>query len=207
MVLCSGGLALCQYDDLAKADKLFAEAMSIAQRHGFTEREAFLNIWLSESLARQGKQDEAILRIRSGLEGFGSNGFRRFHLALAYQRAGRPLQAFAEVKKLQTFAARLGQHFLDSELLRLKGELLLTRGDADHFDAEHCFRTAITISQRRGAKMFELTATTELARLLAKQDRRDEARSTLSAIYDWFTEGFDTHDLKRAKALLEELHN
>ena len=53
--------------------------------------------------------------------------------------------------------------------------------------------------------MFELTATTELARLLATQGHRDEARSILSAIYDWFTEGFDTADLREAKALLDEL--
>ena len=72
-------------------------------------------------------------------------------------------------------------------------------------EAEGCFRTAIEISRRQKAKSWELRATTSLARLLAKQDRRDEARAMLADIYNWFTEGFDTADLKDAKALLEGL--
>ena len=71
--------------------------------------------------------------------------------------------------------------------------------------AEHCFRTAIEIAARRSAKSLELRATTSLARLLNEQGRRDEARAMLAEIYGWFTEGFDTADLKDAKTLLEEL--
>ena len=71
--------------------------------------------------------------------------------------------------------------------------------------AEACFRKAIEIAGQHGAKWFELRATTSLARLLAKQGRRDEARAMLADIYGWFTEGFDTADLKDAKALLDEL--
>ena len=72
-------------------------------------------------------------------------------------------------------------------------------------EAERCFRTAIEIARRQSARSAELRATTSLARLLAKQGRRDEARTMLAEIYGWFTEGFDTADLKDAKALLEEL--
>jgi predicted ATPase len=71
--------------------------------------------------------------------------------------------------------------------------------------AERCFRAAIEIARRQSAKIPELRATTSLARLLAKQSRRDEARAMLADIYGWFTEGFDTADLKDAKALLDEL--
>ena len=70
-----------------------------------------------------------------------------------------------------------------------------------------CFRTAIEIARRQSAKSLELRATTSLARLLATQGRRDEARTMLADIYGWFTEGFDTADLKDAKALLDELSN
>ena len=68
-------------------------------------------------------------------------------------------------------------------------------------------RKAIEIARRQESRWWELRATTSLARLLVKQDRRDEARTMLSEIYGWFTEGFDTADLKEAKALLGELSN
>ena len=71
--------------------------------------------------------------------------------------------------------------------------------------AEDCFRTAVEIARRQGAKLFELGATTSLARLLTKQDHRDQARTMLAEIYGGFTEGFDTRDLKGAKVLLKEL--
>jgi len=83
-------------------------------------------------------------------------------------------------------------------------ELLLVAG-APTKDAEDSFRRAITIAQRQQAKSWELRATMSLTRLLMKQGRRDEARSILAEIYNWFTEGFDTTDLKDAKALLDEL--
>jgi len=74
-------------------------------------------------------------------------------------------------------------------------------------EAEQSFRTAIEHSRVHAAKSWELRATTSLARLVAKQGNRDEARAMLADIYHWFTEGFDTADLKDAKALLDELGN
>jgi predicted ATPase len=73
--------------------------------------------------------------------------------------------------------------------------------------AEVDLREAIMLAEKMGAKSFELRATTSLARLLRDTGRRDEARTMLADIYGWFTEGFDTADLKDAKALLEELSN
>ena len=72
-------------------------------------------------------------------------------------------------------------------------------------EAETCFRKAIEIARQQSAKSFELRATTSLSRLLRKHGKNDEARQMLAEIYDWFTEGFDTVDLKDAKALLEKL--
>jgi predicted ATPase len=87
----------------------------------------------------------------------------------------------------------------------LKGELLLMRDDSSGAEAEGCFQRAIEIARNQNAKSWELRATTSLARLLAKQGKRAEARAMLAAIYGWFTEGFDTADVKDAKALLDEL--
>ena len=89
------------------------------------------------------------------------------------------------------------------EMLRLRGELRLTQRQEE--PAESDFREAIMLAQKMSAKAWELRATMSLARLLAKQGRRDDARAMLANIYDWFTEGFDTADLKDAKALLDQL--
>jgi len=88
---------------------------------------------------------------------------------------------------------------------RLKGEAILMRDSSMTAAAEECFRKAIAITRSQSAKSWELRATTSLARLLRDTGRRDEARTMLAKIYDWFTEGFDTADLKDAKALLDEL--
>jgi predicted ATPase len=87
----------------------------------------------------------------------------------------------------------------------VKGELLLKQSNSNAGEALNCFERAIEIAQSQSAKSFELRATISLARLLAKQDHRDEARAMLADIYNWFTEGFDTADHKDARALLEEL--
>ena len=88
----------------------------------------------------------------------------------------------------------------EAELLRLKGELLQKRDHPNLSEAEACFRHAIEVARSQEAKMFELRSTTSLARLLAGQRPRDEARTMLAEIYNWFAEGFDAPDLKEAKA-------
>ena len=102
--------------------------------------------------------------------------------------------------------AKTGEQLSSPSLHHVKGELLLAQNPSDGAEAERCFRTAIEIARRQSARLAELRATTSLARLLAKQGRRDEARAMLAEIYGWFTEGFDTADLKDAKALLDELN-
>ena len=84
-----------------------------------------------------------------------------------------------------------------------RGELHLQRGDET--PAETDFREALSVAQHIGSKAYQLRATTSLARLLDREGKRDQARTMLAEIYNWFTEGFDTADLIDAKALLEEL--
>jgi predicted ATPase len=97
------------------------------------------------------------------------------------------------------------EHKYDCVRLRIKGELLLRQSDSDTKAALTCFERAIEIARTQGAKWFELRITMSLTRLIAKQGDRKLARAMLAEIYNWFTEGFDTADLKDAKALLKEL--
>ena len=97
--------------------------------------------------------------------------------------------------------------YCESETNRLRGDLLLKQSSANAPEAQACFERAIEIARQQSAKSWELRATTSLARLLASRGRRDEARAMLADIYGWFIEGFDTADLKDAKALLDDLHD
>ncbi len=99
----------------------------------------------------------------------------------------------------------MGGNIYEPELLRLKGELLLGQAVPAVQDAEACYQKAIDLSRRQSAKSSELRAAMSLSRLWQKQGKKQEARLMLGEIFGWFTEGFDTADLKEAKALLEEL--
>jgi predicted ATPase len=124
-------------------------------------------------------------------------------LASAYLAGGRASEGIGATNEGLALSRSSGVRLLESELHRLKGELLLNAGKDEA--PVQSFRDAIELARRQGAKSWELRATTSLARLLAKQGHPDEAHNILSEIYGWFTEGFDTADLKDAKALLEEL--
>jgi predicted ATPase len=125
-------------------------------------------------------------------------------LAAGLGRIGRPQEGLQVLEEGFASAAKTGEHSL--WLHHVKGELLLAQNLTDSAEAEQCFLTAIEIARRQNARLPELRATTSLARLLVKQDRRNEAHTMLAEIYGWFTEGFDTADLKDAKALLDELN-
>jgi predicted ATPase len=91
----------------------------------------------------------------------------------------------------------------EAEMHRLRRTLLLSMNE--HAEAEKSYREALSVAQRQSAKFWELRAATSLARLWRDQGKRDEARDLLAPVYGWFTEGFDTFDLKEAKALLDGL--
>jgi predicted ATPase len=99
-----------------------------------------------------------------------------------------------------------GAHWADAELHRLRGSLLGRLPSNDWAEAESCFRTALTAAREQGSRGFELRGAVSLAHLLSAQGRRDEAGDLLAPVYAWFTEGFDTPDLKEAKALLKALN-
>jgi tetratricopeptide (TPR) repeat protein len=126
-------------------------------------------------------------------------------LAEGYRRIGKIETALEKVGEALALIEISSEREREAELYRLKGELLQKRDIPNRAEAEACLRQAIEIARRQEAKMLELRATTSLARLLASQGHRDEARAMLAEIYNCFSEGFDTADLKDAKALLDEL--
>jgi len=126
-------------------------------------------------------------------------------IAAALGKSGKPGEGLREIEESIAIIERSGERFYEAEVHRLKGELLLAQNSSNAKQAEQSFRYAIEVARRQKAKSWELRTTTSLARLLRDTNRRDEARGMLAEIYNWFTEGFDTADLKDTKALLDEL--
>jgi predicted ATPase len=93
----------------------------------------------------------------------------------------------------------------EAEVHRIAGEIALTSPERDTVKAEAYFERALALARVQQAKSWELRAAMSMARLRRDQGKRDEARELLAPVYGWFTEGFDTVDLKQAKALLDEL--
>jgi class 3 adenylate cyclase/predicted ATPase len=189
-----------------------AEALiALSRDHAFTLREAVGVTFRGWALAKQGRTEEGIAQIRQGLSATQATGaevwqpsFLTF-LAEAYGDSGQPEEGLTALTEAFDHAGRTGCAVNEPVLHRLKGELLLMKGESSTAQAESCFQRAIEIAREQGAKSWELRATMSLARLLRDTGRRDEAHSTLAEIYNWFTEGFDTADLKEAKVLLDEL--
>jgi predicted ATPase len=160
------------------------------------------------SLARLGQTEEGVSDlVRYHREAMTSVVSQWLFVALAdaYLAGGRYAEGIAAVDEGMAEVERTGLRSHEAELCRLKGELLLKEDESNHAKAQACFERAIEIARRQSAKSWELRATISLARLLVPLGRRDEARTMLAEIYDWFTEGFDTCDLQEAKQLLNEL--
>jgi predicted ATPase len=122
--------------------------------------------------------------------------------AEAHAAAGQIDAAFVALDRAADVAAATSEMFFQAELHRLRGALLIEKGE--HSGAEAWLRRATALAQSQGAKSVELRAAMNLARLWCDQGRHTEARELLVPIYDWFTEGFDMPDLREAKALLDE---
>jgi predicted ATPase/class 3 adenylate cyclase len=185
--------------------------IALSREQGFTQRLATGTILWGWALTAQGHGEEGIAHMRQGLAAFRATGAELalpYYLALlgeaygALGQAGEGLKVLAEA--LAT-AHKTGEQFCAAELHRLKGQLLLAGSAGHHAEAEACFQQALDIARRQRAKAWELRAAMSLARLWQQQGKRAEARALLAPVYSWFTEGFDTADLREAKALLAAL--
>ena len=188
----------------AKVQEVAERLLVLAREHQFLGMLPFGSVFLGWALAEHGKPREGIELIRDGLDSMVRAGAAATVLTVlseAQAAAGRFDEALGTIEQRLVFAKRSAIE-LQSVLWR-RGELHQRRGGET--EAERDLREALEVTRRIGSKACELRATSSLVRLLMKQGKREEARAMLADIYNWFTEGFDTADLKDAKALLQEL--
>jgi hypothetical protein len=190
------------------AEVAFADALAIADGQDFPFVRDLLRPQLGAARAQLGRAGEGIALIHQGMAGLADNGIRvagtdhLTRLAEAQALDGKVGEALITIE--DALHANPDELVFRPNSLMCRAELRLKVGQTEL--AEAGFREAIALAQKMQAKSWELRATTSLARLLRDTNRRDEAHSMLGEIYNWFTEGFDTADLKDAKALLDELN-
>jgi predicted ATPase/class 3 adenylate cyclase len=181
-------------------------AMTIATEQGFPQEAMPLRGW---ALAASGHGEEGIAQIRLAVyRATRATRDRPYYLALlaeASTQVGQTTEGLEAVTEALATVAKSGALWWEAELHRLRGELLLQSPATQPEEVEACFQQALDIARRQQAKSLELRAAMSLGQLWQRQGRRVEARDLQARIYSWFTEGFDTADLREAKALLEEL--
>ena len=194
------------------------KCIALCVEHGMSHEKESVNVAYGWAIAQLGQVEEGIARIRESLASHNARGSMISSsnylavLADSYAKAGRIEEAMDAVTKGLDFADANNERQCESELYRLKGELLLAQSAnnenlraASILHAEASFQQAIEIARRQGAKSWELLAALSLARLWQIQGKGMAASEMLKEIYAWFTEGFETSDLKHARALIEEL--
>ncbi len=185
--------------------------LALSTESGYFTGRTLSEIYLGWADAIAGDLDGGIARMKRPmleLKAVGSEYISDRYFSFICTALGREKrfdEGLSAIGESFQFIERTGQRYYEAELNRLQGELLLAQDPSNATRAEKSIRTAIEISRRQHAKSWELRATTSLARLLTKQRKRDHARKMLAEIYAWFTEGFDTADLRDAKTLLDEL--
>ena len=216
--------------DRALTQERAEAAITLAREHGFPQWLAPGAVLRGWALVEQGQSEEGITQIRQGLathQAIGAGIFQSYFLALlaeAYGKAGQTEEGLSALAEALVVIDKTGERFYEAELHRLKGTLTLqskVQGSKSKVEenAEEYFLKAIEIARKQQAKSLELRATMSLVRLRQQQAtqsasrttqhvpriRLTEAHQTLSEVYNWFTEGFDTKDLQEAKVLLDEL--
>jgi len=196
--------------DLETAREIAAETIAVASEHNQP-------LWLAGGITtlgwvqcEEGNLEEGIAQIQRGQGVMKTIGAGLAYtsdrplVAETYLKAGKMKEGLAVIDEALVTIGKMGSWMVEPEAHRVKGELLLLE-KGNETEAEACFQRAIEVAKRQKAKGWELRATISLCRLLHKQGKQEQARARLSEIYNWFTEGFDTPDLKEAKSLLEAL--
>jgi len=205
------GVVHLQRGELDRTRERTGELVGLAEQLGFPFWLGLGRVLRGRARVESGEGEAGIAEMQQALvelarigSGIGAPQIL-FVLAEGLRKVGRHDDALGALGLGVARAEQQGQHFYDAELHRLRAEILLDMdGDAAP-EAEALFGRSLEIARRQEAKPLELRAATSLARLWQRQGKRDAARALLAPVYAWFTEGFDTRDLKAAKALLDEL--
>jgi serine/threonine protein kinase/predicted ATPase len=206
-----GAATTYQYcGDLQRLRELAEEAVAFSVEQGLPFWRGLATMLRGWAMVGQGETAEGIEEMRRGIADFKSTGAEILLacdlclLAAAYGKAGQPREGLAVLAEAQALVEKNEERCWEAELYRLKGELRCGAGWVAS-EVESCFHQAIHIARRQRAKSLELRAAMSLSRWWQRQGKRAEAQQILADIYGWFTEGFDTADLKEARVLLEEL--
>jgi predicted ATPase/DNA-binding winged helix-turn-helix (wHTH) protein len=198
--------------DLSLAEHYIGMLNDLSTRYSLTRWRAFGRSHQGVLAIKRGDITTGLQLLRSGLDELGevNASFRHFmflnEMAKALGRVGQISEGLSALEEAIARADETEERWSIAELLRVKGELLLSQdAPGAAATAEDCFRQALDWARRQGALSWELRAATSFAQLLRDQDRPADAMALLQPVYDRFTEGFDTADLKTAKALLHEL--
>ncbi|MCZ6874286.1 MAG: AAA family ATPase [bacterium] len=186
-------------------------ALALCTEHGLAYYLAWATIIQGWILTEQGQRKAGIAQMQQGLTTLRATGGELrlpYYLALLAEAGGQVGQTEEGLRLLAEAFAHLDKTqecWVEAELYRLRGNLLLAVSPDNHVESATCFQQAIAIAQNQSAKSLELRAATNLARLWQSQGKRQDAYDLLVPVYEWFTEGFDTADLQEAKELLQEL--
>jgi predicted ATPase len=204
-----GAMLTSLVGDNAALDERADECVAVTTEQGFLYWRALGIIYRGWVKVKNGDVTEGISLLCNGSSDYRATGavmLMPYHIALlarAYEIAGHVEEGLTLLDDALQLAERTGERWFAAELNRHKGQLLLRQGHPEA--AEELYCKAVSIAEEQGAKLWELRAAVSLARLRRDQGRRAEARELLAPVYGWFTEGFDTPDLRDAKALLGEL--
>jgi predicted ATPase len=194
-----------------RASAQIDECMALAEEKGIMHWRFAAMAHRGCMLALTGKPAEAVQTISSGIDGWRSIGagvfapFWFLHLALAYADLGKFDDAWRTLGETMTAIETSREKLCEAEINRVAGEIALRSPARDTAMAQAYYERALRVARAQQAKSWELRAAISLALLWRDQGKPQQARELLAPVYKWFTEGFDTHDLKEAKALLDEL--
>jgi predicted ATPase len=190
--------------DAQRAEECAAATVALATEHGFSLLAAGGTVIRGWARALQEPAPDGLAELLRGLDAYRATGaefLRPYQLALladVYAHQGHVEDALTALTNALELVGKTDERWWESELHRVKGELLWRQAEPDVAKVEHCFETALEVARHQGAKFLELRAAVSLSRLRVRLGRRAEAYDLLTRIYGWFPESLDSPDLRKA---------